>query len=307
MFLKKAIVIALAALSAPSFAAEPAEKSAPVETEVSAKPLSIRDLEEAFKGASLPDAEVVRSTGAATPLSPDQIRAIRRRVDEIRRASSEPASPPPKPSVSSRRVSLEPGTQPSPVRLHNGIVSSIVFQDLTGAPWPVKSIFTGNKDWETSHVEGGNIIMISPKIEYSESNMSVLLDGAPAPIILSLKAGRNSEADHRLDLVVQARGPRAASISMDIGAISNIPDYLIAFQDGVPPADAKPVSVRGVDGVQVWKFNNRLVARTQMTLTAPESPKAIRSADGTYVYEIEETPVAYFTFGGKRFRADIDI
>lgn len=320
MTLKKILAVSITALScslafaqqaqqasntAP--AAQPVGGASDAPAQAAAKPLSIRDLQDAFKKGGLPDEEVIRSMGMASPLTPDQIRAMRKYIDDVRWATSTPPSPPPKASVSSRQVSLEPGTQPSTVRLHNGIVSSLVFQDMTGAPWPVKSLFTGNKDWETSHAEGSNIIMISPTVEYSESNMSILLDGAPAPIILSLKAGKNSEADHRLDLVVQGRGPKAASISMDVGATAAIPEYLIAFQDGVPPADATPLKVRGVDGVQVWRHKQRLVVRTTMTLTAPESPKAIRSADGTYVYELEETPVAYFTFGGKRFRADFEI
>lgn len=270
--------------------------------------LSIKDLERAFATGGLSDRELIESMGDASPLTPDQIRAVRRHIDQIRRATSEPPKPPPRAVVSSRTVSFEPGAELEQLRLYNGVVSSIVFQDVTGAPWPVRHVATGNADWVIEHIEGSNILTISPRVEYSYSNISILLDGAPAPIVMLLEAGRHAQADHRLDLVVQGRGPHAISLSMDVGrSPAAIPAHMISFQDGVPPEKSQRLKTSGADGVSAWRMDDRMVLRTRMTLASPAATRAIRSADGTYVYEVEPTPVVFLLAGGRTVRLNIEL
>lgn len=276
--------------------------------EVDKLPLSVEDLQRAFGQKGLSDEELIQSMSATTPLSPDQIRSVRRYIDSIRQATSEPAGPPPKAMVSSRTVSLEPGEMPSVIRMQNGTITSLIFQDATGAPWPVQKVATGNPNWTVDHPAGSNIVMLSPTIEYTHSNISILLDRAPAPVILLLEAGGKKEVDHRVDFVVQGRGPHAVTLSMDMGRTGTaIPDYMIAFQDGVAPEGAERLRHRGLDGVDVWRYKGNLIVRTRASNPAPSPHRAVRAADGTHVYEIPETPVISLLSGGRMVRLSIDI
>lgn len=299
------------AQQAPAETGVPAESpvaEAPAVREIDKLPLSVEDLQRAFGRQGLSDEDLIRSMSATTPLSPDQIRSVRRYVDSIRQATSEPPGPPAKAMVSSRTVSLEPGEMPSVIRMQNGTVTSLIFQDATGAPWPVQKVTTGNADWTVDHPAGSNIVMLSPKIEYTHSNISILLDRAPAPVILLLEAGGKKEVDHRVDFVVQGRGPQAVTLSMDMGRTGTaIPDYMIAFQDGVAPEGAQRLRHRGLDGVDVWRYKGNLIVRTRASNPAPSPHRAVRAADGTHVYEIPETPVVSLLSGGRMVRLSIDI
>src|SRR5690606_18937934 len=82
----------------------------------------------------------------ALPLSPDQIRTLRRLYDISQRATAETTNTPPKPTSSSTRVQLDPGHSPPIIRLSQGFVSSLVFIDSTGAAWPITSYSIGDPE-----------------------------------------------------------------------------------------------------------------------------------------------------------------
>ncbi|HEX2548503.1 MAG TPA: DotH/IcmK family type IV secretion protein, partial [Gammaproteobacteria bacterium] len=77
------------------------------------------------------------------PLSPEQIVKIRQQMDVQQRAAAIPANIPPKPVSSTLMINLAPGTTPPAIRLSQGYISSLVFVDSTGAPWPIASFDIG--------------------------------------------------------------------------------------------------------------------------------------------------------------------
>lgn len=271
-------------------------------------PLSISDLEKMFKQAAMPDADAAQSVGATMPLTPEQIRALRKYVDEIRKATAEPPKDPATPEVSSAMISLEPGIKPHVLKLEEGITTTIVFQDATGAPWPVKSAITGNSgQWKLENEEGSNIVVISPLATYAHSNLVVQLQGAPAPVILTLKSGAHDKVHYRFDALVQGRGPNATTLSLDLGRGPVMTPEMISLQDGVPPDGAVRLRVSGADDVQAWKLNGRLYVRTRMQLQTPEPSRTGASPDGMRIYELDETPVVFLLNQGKSIRVSIAI
>src|SRR3990167_1022945 len=73
------------------------------------------------------------------PMSPQQIVKMHQQIDLSQRASAVTPNIPPKSVSSTIMVNLAPGATPPAVRLSQGYVSSLVFIDSTGTPWPIAS------------------------------------------------------------------------------------------------------------------------------------------------------------------------
>ncbi len=77
-------------------------------------------------------------------MTPEQIQALRGIQDQTQRAIATTPTTPPRPVVSTQNVMLSPGSVPPVVRLGLGYVTSIVFIDQTGSPWPIASYSIGD-------------------------------------------------------------------------------------------------------------------------------------------------------------------
>lgn len=305
----RCLVIGAAFVTGFSHAEEPSPSPASASTApaVANKPMTAAEFEQLFMDFGLSNQEAAQAFGEATALTPAQIRNIRLYTDQIKRATNVPLSKPGKPVLSTATISLEPGATPHTLRLELGTATSIVFQDATGAEWPIKKVISGSDEWTTDAEDGTNILVISPKSEHARSNLTVLLQNAPAPVILAISAGEHKEVDYRFDAVIDAIGPKAATISIDAGRGMAIPGEMIAFRDGVPPADAVRLKNSHPNDVQTWRFKDRLYVRSRMHLSTPAASKASSSADGTRVYEIEMTPILFMLSAGKQVRVAVSL
>ena len=233
------------------------------------------------------------------PLSTDQIKDLRVHSDKIKRASSTRPGGMPKAVISSVNVSMEPGTSPHVIRLSPDFVTSIVFQDATGAIWPIASRTVGNDQAFTvsDTAKKTHILTISQQEDYAVGNLTVVLEGAPTPLIFTLLSNQR-EMDYRLDVRAQARGPNAVTPVMESVASEPIAQELVSVLDGIPPKGAKALTVS--DGsAQAWMVGKHVMLRTRMALMSPAAFKIARSPDGTAVYEIPEAPVVLAMSGGK--------
>ncbi len=244
-------------------------------------------------GQGLPPEVFNQVLSGQVPLSPKQVREVTRTADDARKAAAASPAGIARPVSSSVTMSLAPGLAPHVLRLADNTVTTVVFTDATGAGWPISSLAIGNKDaFSTSKIEEGrksNILTISPLESYANSNISILLEGAPAPITMILMSGQN-EVDFRLDVVVQGRGPNAQRPVIDRGFTESIPADLVAVLDGVPPGNAIALRSSHVE-VRAWMVGKRVLVRTRMNLLSPAAIRAASSADGTRVFEIPESPV----------------
>jgi intracellular multiplication protein IcmK len=231
-------------------------------------------------------------------MTADQIRALRDVYETTKRITAEPARIPPRPLVSSQTVSLSPGTVPPVIRLANGYVTSVVFVDETGAPWPVAAYSVGNPQafniqWDTE----SNLLMIQGQGAYVTGNMAVTLAKLPTPIMLTIVSEQNV-VDYRVDFRVQGRGPNAHGSIIGSSLPQNSNQMLMNLLDGVPPGDARALEITG-GPAEAWVREGIMFVRTPLTVLSPSWTATMSSPDGTKVYQMNPTPMVLVSDRGQ--------
>lgn len=222
------------------------------------------------------------------PLSPQQVVQLHQQIDLSQRAAAVPANVPPKPVSTTIMVNLAPGTTPPAVRLAQGYVSSLVFVDSTGAPWPISSFDIGNPKAMNIQWDGkSNILLLQAVSPYSDGNMVVKLVGLPTPITLELVSGQRV-VDFRVDLHVSGLGPNTKDLPTGSALPASANQLLLGVLDGVAPAGSKQLTVSGAD-CQAWMLGEKIYFRTRMTVLSPGWIGKMVSPDGMIAYELPKT------------------
>lgn len=235
------------------------------------------------------------------PLSPDQIKEFRRRQDDARRAQSLPLTPV-RPITRTISLTLKPG-EPTPViRVAAQRVTTLTFVDVTGKPWPVLSVATGDPSTLEAKSAGPqnetNIITLSPIKYQGATNVAVTLTKYPVPIVMTVTTGE-TEVDYRVDVRVGARGPNAVADVLGAGGLSPTNDAtLIGFIDGTPPRGAEKVSTSSRD-VEAWMYDKMMYVRTNLELLSPAYLQKSSGNAGVNVYQLVEAPVLILSRDGQ--------
>lgn len=230
------------------------------------------------------------------PLSPKQIKTLRRLFDKSQRAAAAYPGTPPKPTSTSVIVDLSPGASPPVIRLSAGFVTSLVFLDSTGAPWPIKAIDVGDpKSYNVQWNKKSNTLLVQALTHYKSGNLAVLLKGLDTPVMLTLLPGQNA-VDYRVDLRVPGLGPKAKPTTN--GLPSTTSPELLQVLNGIPPKNSKPVTIKGGE-CQGWLSGGHLYLRTRLTVVSPAWISTMSSGDGTHAYELQKTPVVLASQQGK--------
>lgn len=241
-------------------------------------------------GANSPDAqsafnEMLRQN---MPLTPRQVLKLRQQIDQAQRASATPPNIPPKPVSSTIMVNLAPGATPPAVRLSQGYVSSLVFVDSTGTPWPVASFDVGNPKAVNMQWDGkSNILLIQSVAPYATGDIVIRLVGLPTPITLQLVSGQRV-VDYRVDLHVSGIGPNTKELPVGTDLPNNASQLLLGVLDGIAPAGAKLLHIPGSND-QAWVLGERMYLRTRLTVLSPGWIGKMTSPDGMQAYELPKT------------------
>lgn len=234
----------------------------------------------------------------ALPMSPDQIKEMRRLYDIVEEAKFTTPKAPPTPISSSTRVNLDPGSIPPLIRLSAGFVTSLNFIDTTGAPWPIASYGIGdpqafNIQWD----QYSNTLFIQSLRLYSHGNMAIKLKDLDTPIMISMVSGQK-EVDFRVDLQVAGRGPQATApiLPESVNTPAQVNPMLINFLDGIPPVGSTKLDA-GRYG-EAWVYQNKMYFRSKLKLLSPAWMATVSSPDGTHVYEMMKTPLILATENG---------
>lgn len=234
-------------------------------------------------------AEMAWATDNLMSVTPEQIRELRRLVDERQRATAEIPNPP-RSVTGSISVSLSPGSTPPVIRPFIGSTSSFVVVDSTGAPWPVENFRIANPEvFPVNRLDGphGSAFTVDTSLPYGQSNLILKLAGVSAPVVISLVAGQR-EHDARVEVRVQGRGPNSTVASGSLMAGTDA--RLLPVLDGMPPSGGKPLMVDGVENVRAWLLpSGRIMVRSPVKVISPASTEFVISADGTHVYEFART------------------
>lgn len=247
-------------------------------------------------------AEMVRNI---MPLSPAQIITLRDMFNKTQKAVAQYPGVPPKPTSSSILVNMSPGATPPVIRLRAGYVTSLVFLDSTGQPWPVVGYDLGNPKafniQPTSPNGKSDTLILQSLVSYEQGNLAVMLKDENTPVMLTLMPGQRA-VDYRVDLRIPGLGPNA-SVSM-----SGLPQaenpVLMNFLDGVPPSNAKQLTIEGAPA-QAWSYKKHLFLRTRVTVLSPGWISSMSSPDGTHVYELVKTPIILASERGQMVQLSI--
>tara|TARA_B100000683_G_scaffold274307_1_gene322090 strand:- start:578 stop:1504 length:927 start_codon:yes stop_codon:yes gene_type:complete len=261
------------------------------------------------KTAQVADPAFDKTKRALFPLSPDQIHELRYEYNRTKQASEVTEKVPPKPVASAIVVNLSPGSTPPVVRLASGFVTSLIFLDSSGEPWPIKAYDIGdpqafNIQWkpstpdeEKSGESMGNTMLIQSSSMYRQGNLAVMLRGLNTPIMLTLIPGQRV-VDYRLDVQVPGLGPLGNSKEMTSLPTEANPDLLNVLNN-IPPVGGKALSVSGADG-HAWLAGNTLYLRTPLTLISPSWVSTMSSSDGlVHAYTLTPASVLLALHHGK--------
>lgn len=246
------------------------------------------------------------------PLTPDEIRKVSGLRDGVSRqiATPEVATVP---RTSSITVDLSPGASVPVVRVAAGRPTYIIFQDITGAPWPLATapINAQEKKFYAGWFSGTPTVYVQPRAAYGNGDIGVLLKELPVPINIVLANGetgsksKSREYDSTIYLRIPKRGPMAPSHS--VTSVSKIGLYdqdLQALLDGVPPSQATKLKTDN-PRIAVWKMGKKMYVRTQLSTKSMYS-KTLSSADGTHVFEMELSPYVTLLDGDKTLTVKVD-
>jgi intracellular multiplication protein IcmK len=239
------------------------------------------------------------------PLDPQQVTRLKQIYQANEYAQAATAGTPPKPTATSQFVNLSPGSTPPVIRLSQGFVSSLVFLDSTGSPWPIAAYDLGdptsfNIQWDKT----GNTLMIQAVKLYNYGNLAVRLKGLNTPVMLTLIPGQKA-VDYRVDLRVQGYGPNASNMPLEEGLPSAASDVLLHVLEGVPPAGSQRLVINGGDA-RAWLANNKMYVRTSLTVLSPGWIASMTSADGTHAYEMQKSPVLLVSWHGKVMQLKVE-
>lgn len=274
-----------------------------------------------------------RAVQNAIPLTPAMITQLAQRYQTNEQAAEQAGTALAEPASREVNVSFAPGVAISIIETVKGYPSAVSFFDNTGQPWPVEwdtnsdpaAVATGNNCnvqqngddggpsveaigfLVCSPAKGSNVLEITPMSLAPRGGLVVSLQGAPKPLTFLLMSGTNSY-DADLSVHVAGPGPNAqiAAVSPQQDAPDTGAPFLTGMLEGVPPADATPLSVAGVspEDLTAWKLGGNVYLRTTATLLSPEWTASEAEA-GTTVYALPDTPVVLLSVDGQTVSAEL--
>ena len=184
------------------------------------------------------------------PLTPEQIKTLKRDFDTAERAKAFEGDAPQRLVSRVVQVDLNPGASTPVVRLGANMVSSVLFLDSTGQPWPIVDYDIENPGafdirWQSKDSmedARSNTLMIQPLQHYGRGNLAVMLQGLNVPVVVNPMPGQKV-ADYRADIQVPEHGPNA--VNTHDGLPSYASGHLVSFLNAVPPSIAEALEVEG--------------------------------------------------------------
>lgn len=320
-------LVLMAALSVPSFSLAAGSGGQKEEQKTAEQDSSLNVLERLQR-----EEDFKQSLDVLLPLTEEEIREVRRKTERIESAI-EPG--PARMRTESRQLHVTPGAAPQVIRLTAGYSSTLVFQDVTGAAWPVLSIVLGSPSAFTasqprverdllteSQAEASqslaearnkasnaqkenltsNIINIVPMTARASSNLVVNLQDCPYPVILHLLTDSPHKGSRSSDALVVFRldkgGPNAEMPKLGPGLPETVTPELLGFVHGVPPSDAVMLDVTPeIPGLRVWKYGGKIYLRTSNSVVWP-AWQSVAGGDDMRVYVLPPTQSLVISIDG---------
>lgn len=194
------------------------------------------------------------------------------------------------------QVSLDPGALFPVIHLVPGIATTITVVDATGAPWPLDDVIVGNaKAFPVRRMNTPNGLVVEPKNNVGWTSLSLVLRGRGTPAVLKL-VDSDTLSDTRVTARIEGRGPNAVvPVLQEPRPV--VSSRILAYLDGIPPASARSVPVRGTADMEAWREGNRLFVRTHMDILAPAWTETVSGPNGMKLFVFP--PVSVITAAGE--------
>lgn len=219
------------------------------------------------------------------------------------------------PRTSSQTISLAAGSAYPVVRVAPGRPTYIVFEDITGAPWPLSEqvMNSGGSDrFFVRSYTNTPIVLVQPLVSYGNGDIGVLLKDLPVPISIVLAnvepdaVDKTYKYDSRINIRIPRRGPLAPKYSItSIAKIGLSSPELQSLLDGIPPSDAIRLKTDN-SLVSAWRRADKMYLRTSME-SKTQFSKTLSSADGTHVYEMELSPFVAMMQSGSTVTIKVEL
>ena len=243
--------------------------------------------------------------GKLFPLDYNRILKLHQAYNDNEFALAATPGTPPKPVATSQMVSLAPGTTPPAIRVAQRFVTSLIFLDSTGAPWPLVGYDLGDPSaFSMQWDKKSNILLIQAKKMYTYGNMAIKLAGLNTPVMMTLVPGQKA-VDYRIDMRVQGFGPNAKDLPTGLGLPQGADNVLLNVLEGIAPNGSSPLKVEGGPAA-AWKLGDKMYIRTSMKLLSPGWLSTMNSGDGTNAYEMQASPVLLVSWRGKVMQLKIE-
>ena len=194
------------------------------------------------------------------------------------------------------QVSLDPGALFPVIHLVPGIATTITVVDATGAPWPLDDVIVGNaKAFPVRRMNTPNGLVVEPKNNVGWTSLSLVLRGRGTPAVLKL-VDSDTLSDTRVTARIEGRGPNAV-VPVFQEPRPVVSSRILAYLDGIPPASARSVPVRGTADMEAWREGNRLFVRTHMDILAPAWTETVSGPNGMKLFVFP--PVSVITAAGE--------
>jgi intracellular multiplication protein IcmK len=247
------------------------------------------------------------------PMAPEQIKLLKKFYNKTQQAAAASGGTPPKPTSSSLLVDLSPGATPPIIRLAKGFVTTLVFLDGTGAPWPILAYDNGDPeafkfnwmhqrlDYLKKGMNSGNTLLVQSRSLYRQGNLAVMLNGLDTPVMITLISDQNA-VDYRVDVHVPRKGPLAKPNVNTLPAASST--FLLDIINNVVPKSAILTTSRS--DVQAWMIGQEMYVRTPLTIISPSWVSKMSSSSGSmHAYKLSPTPVVLILDNGRILKVNI--
>lgn len=257
--------------------------------------------------------QALEALRATAPMRPADIIEEKARVDKMEKAAE------PNPALmksESRILNLQPGRPPHTIRLSPGYASSLIFTDVTGAAWPITSAVVGNPqafNVVRPEIAPGNYLSVVPLTNYTPSSLTLTLQDAPYPVVMSLvvesSIGQHRVSDALIAFRVDQRGPAARQPIVEPTRGHSITPEMLSFLDGIPPNGASPIKITSKQDIlhtKLWAFNSQFYLKTPATVLWPAWSSIATGVDGVNLYIIPKTNALLLSINGQQAEVSVD-
>lgn len=246
------------------------------------------------------------------PLVPQQVKQYKERVASTKRAIVEDA---PRTHTGSRTLKLEASAEIQEVLLTPGYITSLVFYDSTGEPWPITSCSLGNPNaFQVIVPEGlepGNMINVQGLQKFANSNIVLTLKEFSLPIVVNLQTagmkGKGAVTNSMVSFRANRMGPNAKIPIVGRPIQTSISKTIMTFLDGVPPKGAESISnVSQREDMDMWRYGDSLYLRTYSPVIWPAWDMVANGAAGLALYKLPDVPNVLVSVNGRKVSLDIE-